>query len=193
MDGVLSHNELARREDTVRLGLWMFLATVAMLFAAFASAYIVRRSGSDWTPINLPAVLAVNTAILLASSLALELAVASGARNRWPSARIAIALSWLLGTGFLAGQVTAWRQLMLAGVYMPASPHSAFFYMLTAVHAIHVVAALGLLAVAVVRTWRIAAGSEGRRRWESLLGSTRTFWHFLLGIWGFVYVLLSTN
>src|SRR5215510_7374424 len=68
-----THAALAR-EDQVRLGLWMFLATVTMLFAAFASAYVVRRSGSDWRPVALPSILWWNTAILAASSAAVEIA-----------------------------------------------------------------------------------------------------------------------
>ena len=62
------------REDQVRLGLWMFLGTVTMLFAAFTSAYVVRRSGSDWRQVALPQILWVNTLVLAASSVALEAA-----------------------------------------------------------------------------------------------------------------------
>ena len=65
---------VALRDDQLKLGLWMFLATVTMLFAAFTSAYIVRRSGSDWRPVALPSVLWWNTAVLAASSVAVEIA-----------------------------------------------------------------------------------------------------------------------
>ena len=140
-----AQNDIARREETVRLGLWMFLATVAMLFAAFASAYIVRRSGSDWTRINLPPVLWLSTVLLAASSIALEAGAWNGARRRWPLAIVGFGVALLLGVAFVAGQVSAWQSLIDAGVYMPASPHSAFFYMLTAAHGLHVVAALVLL------------------------------------------------
>ena len=67
-------DEAGRREELVRLGLWMFLATVTMLFAAFTSAYVVRRSGSDWRQMALPSTLWLNTIVLGASSLALEAA-----------------------------------------------------------------------------------------------------------------------
>lgn len=189
---VIRFDEVARREETVRLGLWMFLATVAMLFAAFASAYIVRRSGSDWVPINLPSVLWLNTLLLVASSLALEAAHWSGTHRQAMAARLALAASLLLAVGFLAGQVSAWRELMDAKVFMPSSPHSAFFYMLTGAHGLHVVAALGVLAWATGQTWT-GLGERDRRRWSALMGSTRTFWHFLLAIWVFVFLLLSSQ
>ncbi len=73
----------------------------------------------------------------------------------------------LLGGGFLAGQVAAWRQMAAAGVYLPTSPHSAFFFMMTGAHAVHVVAAL------VVLTWG-AVGDHARR--ARIRGRGRRAW-----------------
>jgi len=182
--------DLAQREETVRLGLWIFLATVAMLFAAFTSAYVVRRSGSDWTRINLPAVLWLNTVILAASSLVLEAGAWFGRRRQWVAASGSLGAALALGAGFLLGQAQAWRQLMDAGVFLPASPHSSFFYMMTGAHAVHVVAALAVLGWASVRTW-IGEGRSDFRRWTSTLGTARTFWHFLFGVWAVVFLVLS--
>lgn len=190
MQAIWVDDDAARREETVRLGLWMFLATVTMLFAAFASAYIVRRAGSDWTRINLPSMLWWNTAVLAASSVALEGGRWLGGRRQWPAAAAVLGLSLLLGAGFLAGQALAWQQLLAAGVYLPASPHSSFFYMMTGAHALHVVAALCVLAWAVGHTW-LGLGRRDQHRWTSVVGFTRTFWHFLLGVWVFVLLLLS--
>lgn len=183
-------DEIGRREDLVRLGLWMFLATVTMLFAAFTSAYIVRRSGTDWRPIALPSVLWLDTLILAASSLALEVARWSGRAGRWRATNAAFAAAIALGLAFLVGQVLAWRELIAAGVYAPASPHSSFFYMLTGIHGVHVVAALAVLAWGAVRTWT-GAGRLDLRRWTAIIGICRTFWHFLGGVWVYLFVLLS--
>ena len=182
--------EIGRREDLVRLGLWIFLATVSMLFAAFTSAYIVRRSGADWRRIALPSILWLNTLVLAASSVALEAARWRGTRCRWRAASVAFAAAIALGLAFLAGQVLAWRQLIAAGVYAPASPHSSFFYMLTGVHGLHIVAALAVLAWGAAKTWT-GAGRRDPRRWTALVGICRTFWHFLGGVWVYLFVLLS--
>jgi cytochrome c oxidase subunit 3 len=169
--------------------MWMFLATVAMLFAAFSSAYIVRRSGSDWIRIDLPDALWTNTLVLCASSVALELGSWGGTRKRWNLALCGLSAALVLGIGFLVGQVRAWQQLQLAGVYLPSSPHSSFFYLLTGAHGVHVVGALAVLGHACV----VAVGSArfDARRWSNTTASARTFWHFLLGVWLAVLWLLE--
>ena len=176
------------RENQLRLALWMFLATVTMLFAAFISAYVVRRSGSDWQQVALPAVLWVNTAILVASSVAVEAASKSGAGRRWHAAMFAFGAALTFGVAFLGGQVIAWRQMVAAGVYLPSSPHSAFFYMLTAAHALHVVAALVVLAWGMART---RVGFRDPRAWAAQMDLCRTFWHFLGGVWLVLFALVS--
>jgi cytochrome c oxidase subunit III len=188
------------REDQLKLGLWMFLATVTMLFAAFASAYVVRRSGSDWLHVPLPSILWWNTLVLAASSVAVEVAsyVVQAFRPASPGkpeglhyARVvpaaAMFVAFALGVVFLAGQAEAWRQLRDAGVYLPTSPHSSFFFMLTGAHAVHVVAALAVLG------WGAAGAVWIRdpRRWALRMTICRTFWHYLGGVWLFLFALVS--
>ena len=176
------------RDDQVRLGLWMFLSTVTMLFAAFTSAYIVRRSGADWRHIALPGILWLNTVVLLASSVMLEGASRAGQRRQWSASVAGCVAALLLGAGFLVGQVAAWRQLAATGVYLPSGPHSSFFYMLTGAHAVHLVAALVVLAWGAAATF---AGARDPDRWAVRMGLCRTFWHYLGGVWVFLFVLLS--
>ena len=178
---------LSLREEQVRLGLWMFLGTVTMLFAAFTSAYIVRRSGSDWRHVALPSILWLNSLVLAASSLALEAARLNGERSRWRASIAAVLTALLLGVGFLAGQVAAWRQMVAAGVYLPTSPHSSFFYMMTGAHAVHVAAALVVLAWGGAATMR---GSQNPGRWAARMALCRTFWHYLGAVWLFLFALV---
>lgn len=176
------------REDQLRLGLWIFLATVTMLFGAFTSAYIVRRSGSDWRPVALPSILWLNTLVLMASSVAVEAASRFGSHRRWRAATMSFGLAVAFGIAFLVGQFTAWRQLAAAGVYLPTSPHSSFFYMLTGAHGLHVVAALAVLTWGLVKTqsaWR------NPRAWATQMALCRTFWHYLGAVWVFLFVLVS--
>jgi cytochrome c oxidase subunit 3 len=168
----------------------MFLATVTMLFAAFTSAYIVRRSGSDWQRVALPATLWWNTALLAGSSVALEVAWWHGSRRLWRSSVGAFVAALMLGVGFVAGQITAWRQLVAVGVYLPSNPFASFFYMMTGAHAVHVLAALAVLI------WGLAAtmterGRRQPRRWDSTMAMCRTFWHYLGAVWLYLFLLLS--
>ena len=176
------------RDDQVRLGLWMFLGTVTMLFAAFTSAYVVRRSGSDWRPATLPPLLWINTALLAASSLVLEFARWSGSRRRWRSAMAGCTGALALGLTFLAGQVIVWRQMVAAGLYLSSNPYSSFVYMMTGAHAVHIVAALVVLVWGTAITRR---GGESPRVWAVRMELCRTFWHYLGGVWIFLFALIS--
>ncbi|OFV90356.1 MAG: hypothetical protein A3H95_03585 [Acidobacteria bacterium RIFCSPLOWO2_02_FULL_64_15] len=176
------------REDQLRLGLWMFLATVTMLFAAFVSAYIVRRSGTDWRQVQLPAMLWVNTLILAVSSVALEAASRSGFRLRWRQAELAMGAALAGGLGFLAGQFVAWREMMAAGIYLPTSPHASFFFVITGAHALHVVAALAVLTWGAVAT---RSGATDVPAWAARMELCRTFWHYLGAVWLVLFALVS--
>jgi cytochrome c oxidase subunit 3 len=190
VQAALAVEEAERREETVQLGVSMFLATITMLFAAFTSAYIVRRGGGDWHRIEVPATLWLSTSALVLSSAALEAAGLWGGRSRWRHASAAMAAALLLGLMFLGAQASAWRTLIAAGVYLPATPHSSFFFMMTGAHALHVVAALAVLSWAAIRTWD-GTGRSDRRRWRTIMTSGRMFWHFLLGVWIYLFALIS--
>jgi cytochrome c oxidase subunit 3 len=179
-----------RREEIDQLGLWIFLATVTMLFAAFTSAYLVRQGGDDWSRVALPPVLWVSTTMLAVSSAAVERGSRCGRHGRWTAASAAMAAAVLLGGAFLVAQALAWRSMIAAGVYLPATPHSSFFYMMTGAHAVHVAAALIVLLWGAIVTWN-GTGERDVRRWRSTMSTCRTFWHFLLGVWLYLFMLLT--
>ena len=160
-----------------QLGMWLFLATVTMLFAGVASAFLVSRALPDWQSIPFPQMLAVNTLILLVSSASLELA------GRW---KPGLALATLLGGGFLVGQVAVWRQLAAAGVYIPTSPYAAFLYLFTALHGVHLGG--GFLFLAWL-SLRVSRGGDFGPGGELLL-LARTLWHFLTILWVLILGLL---
>ena len=169
------------REDVVRLGLWMFLATVTMLFAAFTSAYIVRRSGSDWRPVALPSLLWINTAGARAEQRrARSGAMVGRARSLAARERGVRRRAWRSASASSCGQWLAWQQLAAAGVYLPTSPHGSFFYMMTGAHALHVLAALAVLAVGGAGDLDgPGRGTRAARRGGCSMSVCRTFWHYL--------------
>lgn len=171
--------------DPARFGLLAFLGTITMLFVGFTSAYILRRSSDDWGPLAAPPVLWANTAAILLSSAALE-----RARRRlrgWDlaGARNAVLVTGLLGLLFVAGQVLGWRQLSARGVFLASNPHSSFFYVLTGVHALHLLGGLAWFTALLVRFRRMAIlpGEDGLRQFA-------TYWHFLGGLWLYLLWLL---
>lgn len=170
--------------DAGRFGLWLFLGTVAMLFIGFTSAYMVRRAAADWVPLaSPPPILWANTLVILASSILVE-----GARRalagRRPGAALRFAAAGVAGLVFLAGQFATWRTLAAAGVFLSSSPHHAFLYVLTGVHALHLLGGLLWYPSVLVKVRR---GSPGAARAVSLFG---TYWHFLGGLWVYLVLLL---
>lgn len=163
---------LNQRERGDRLTLLAFLATVVMLFAAFTAAYLIRRTGADWKPVRLPATVWLNTGVLIASSVVLEMA---RRRKSHVLARTGAALGLL----FLAGQVLVWWILRQEGVYLPSNPHASFFYVVTALHGLHMLG--GLVALA----WF-------SRRGGAVGGLCASYWHFLCGVWLYLLALLTS-
>ncbi|MDA2934605.1 cytochrome c oxidase subunit 3 [Acidobacteria bacterium AH-259-D05] len=176
--------------SSAQLGLWVFLATVTMLFASFASAYLVRSASPDWKSIPLPVILWVNTAILILSSITLEASRSAARKAADRAAKNWFLIATVLGFLFLAGQLVGWRQLMARGFYIPTTPHSSFFYVLTGFHALHLVSGLLLLLYVFRRLWAAAEVPDGSSA-RVLTGLCATYWHFLAVLWIFLFVMLS--
>lgn len=168
--------------DPGALALWVFLSTVVMLFAAFASAYLIRRTGLDWTPVALPPVLWINTFLLAASSVALEKA-RRGRDGRPQASWVGMAL--LLGLLFLAGQGAAWVELARRGILVRTGPYSSFLYILSGLHGIHLTGGILFLSVTL---WTMLR-RESVQSWRRLRLCT-TYWHFLGALWLFLFLLL---
>jgi cytochrome c oxidase subunit III len=168
-----------------RIGMWVALASILMMFTALSSAYIVRAASSiDWTPLRMPRVLLLSTALILVSSGTLETA-----RRKWKD--IGISRRWLLvtmvlGVGFLASQLFAWRQLVGQGVYLTSNPHSSFFYLLTAAHGLHLLGGLTALAYLGIRN----RATQREARSQASADAATLYWHFMDFLWLYLFVLL---
>ena len=171
------------RPGTHRLGMVLALAGISMLFVGMTSALVVRQGlDAAWRSIPMPPLLFANTALLLASSLALELARRAGP-TRPRALRRRVMGAFLLGLFFLAGQIVVWRQLAGTGIFFATNAHSSFFYMLTALHGLHLsggLVALGWLARSV--------GANAGGGWG--FDVTALYWHFMDGLWVYLLVLL---
>lgn len=167
-------------------GLLVLLAASVMLFAAFTSAFFVRRGlSNDWVDTPLPPILWINTGVLVTSSIALELARAALRGGR----RVAFNRYWTgattLGALFLGGQYLAWRQLNDAGIYLATNPSSSFFFVLTCAHAVHLLGGVSALGYIDVQALLLRLG-PGKR---TAVDISAYFWHFLDAIWIFLMAL----
>jgi len=196
-----------------RLALVCGVATVSMVFISLTSAYVVRQGlptfdGTtnsyvrDWGQVQLPwLLLAINTALLLVSSVTMELArrditrraalaplksipgISLGEEKNFPWLGVTV----LLGLGFLVGQWMAWGELKARGFFVDTNPNSSFVYLLTAAHAVHL--AGGVIALLwAAATSLLQRPIEGRR---IVVDVTAWYWHFMAVLWIYVFALLS--
>ena len=168
------------------MGLAFALAAIAMLFVAFTTTYLGHRQDGDWKAIPLPGILWLNTSVLLASSAVVEWARRRLAAGDAVGLRGGLTVAAALGAAFLAGQVLAWRQLASQGVYLASHPHSSFFYLLTGMHGVHLLGGLAAFAAILPGAWRGAYSPAG----ATPVTLVATYWHFLTGLWLYVFVIL---
>lgn len=172
---------------TAKVALGVFLAVVGALFALFASAYSMRMALSDWQAPPLPALMWLNTAVLIGSSLALQAAVVAARNGQAKATRLALAIAGLTASAFLAGQLVAWQAMAASGYFLSTNPANSFFYLLTGLHGLHILGGLVALARTAGRAWGGAAAGELRLGLELCA----LYWHALLVIWIALFVLLS--
>jgi cytochrome c oxidase subunit 3 len=196
-----------------RLGLLVALTPILMLFVSFTSAYVVRQGlptldpGTnqlvrDWIPVKLPALLLVNTLVLLVSSVGMELArrqtkLAAVAATTKPAASGAsvsveekapwLAMTIALGLLFLYGQWMAWKQLAASGFYVATTPSSSFVYLLTGAHAVHLMG--GVLALLVAGMFTLLHRSVTTR--SIVVDVAGWYWHFMAALWVYILLLLE--
>jgi cytochrome c oxidase subunit 3 len=169
-----------------KVGLGVFLAAIGSLFALFISAYFMRMQLADWRPVPKPTLLWVNTGVLMLSSAALQWARARADRDDIAGVRTALLMAGGAALVFVAGQLFAWRQLSDAGYFLTSNPANSFFYLITALHGVHVLGGLVALGRNVVRAW------QGRNLARLSLGLDlcSLYWDFLLLMWLVLFGLL---
>ena len=175
---------------TVKVGLWVFLAVATSLFALLISAYHMRMMEADWTRLSLPKVLWLNTAVLILSSLAMHWTLAAARRGQTDGVRTGLIAAGVFAFSFLAGQLWAWQQLNASGYFVAANPANAFFYLLTALHGLHLLGGLWVWGRTTVKVLRGAEVAKVRLSVELCT----LYWHYLLLVWLVLFaVLLQTH
>ena len=169
-----------------KVGLRVFFAVATSLFLLFIVSYRMRMYYEDWVPLQEPLLLWINTGVLALASVLMQRAKGLAATDS-PRAR-----GWFLCGGvaavcFVGLQLLIWSQLAAAGHFVSSNPASSFFYLITAVHGLHVLG--GLFAWG--RTLARAGGDRAQFRMGVDLCTV--YWHFLLVVWAVLfYMLLST-
>jgi cytochrome c oxidase subunit 3 len=162
------------------------IVSIVMFFMAMASAFIYTRANSNrWVPLHLPWFIWVNTAILLLSSVTMELSRRRLALADVRKFRQLWFAATALGMLFLIGQLVAWRQFVLAGFYVSTNQASSFFYIFTGLHGLHLLGGICALLYVSFRKFEKAKVSR------SVAAEVASYyWHFMDGLWIFLLTLL---
>jgi len=183
-------NDGSRESDpAAKTGLSFFLAVLTSMFFLFVMGYRFRMEAADWQPIADPVILWLNTAVLILAGFVMQRARNAAQQGLVDKVRSNLTAAGLLTIVFLVGQYLAWQQLSAAGYYVYANPAAAFFMLLTALHALHLMGGLLVWGRAVVRAWQ---GMEIARIKLSIELCT-TYWHFLLLVWFVFFALLLST
>jgi cytochrome c oxidase subunit 3 len=177
-----------------RIAIWLALVSITMLFLALTSAYIFNRANTH--PIVMPRVLWLSTALIIGSSLTIELARRSLRLRREGGFKLWLAVTMALGLGFLGAQITAWQYLVESGFYINRNFyngqayvrnfHSSYAYIFTGLHGVHLLGGLFALAFLIARSQE--KWTAVRRRVS--VDATALYWHFLDGLWIYLLALL---
>jgi cytochrome c oxidase subunit 3 len=166
-------------------GMVLAIVSVLVFFMALASSFLVLKANPGWIPVHIPALLWLNTVILLTSSVTLELARKQLGANNLSGFQKLWGLTTVLGVVFLAGQLLAWRQLAEQGIFIATNRASAFFYVFTGAHAVHLIGGIAGLLFVAIRNF------DKAKITRSLAAEiTSYYWHFLDALWIFLLALL---
>jgi cytochrome c oxidase subunit 3 len=163
-----------------------FLAVLSSMFLLFAVGYRMRMAMPDWVAIADPELLWLNTALLIVSSVFMQRARTAAIEARISGVRNNLTVAGALAVAFLFGQYLAWGQLHNAGFYAVTSPAAAFFFLLTALHGIHLFGGWIVLGHATIKAWQKTEVARIKLNIELCT----TYWHYLLLVWLVFFTLL---
>jgi len=195
MSGVLLGDplrELQARGRAVGTGLWAFIGVGSTLFALFISAYAMRMlDAPDWTPLALPRTLWLSSALLVAGSALMHLAAGAARARQVARARALLLYGGVAAMAFLGTQLWSWQLLIDAQVRLATHPAASFFYLLTALHGLHVIGGLVAWSIAMPAASADAgdAAAQAVAVWRIAL--VARYWHFLLLVWAVLYAALA--
>jgi cytochrome c oxidase subunit 3 len=177
------------------IALRFFIAVISVFFFLFTLTFISRSqygdfqalAGESWLPLNQPWQLWINTGWLVLASIFLQLCCwQQGSEKAW-RLTLLLTLVVICSLLFVQGQWQVWQQLSALGYSVNSNPANSYFYLLTGIHAVHLVG--GLLAL--LRVLVVYSSSRQVERLFQSLQLCRRYWHYLLLLWLFLFALLT--
>ncbi len=172
-----------------KFAMWLFIVSIMMMFAAFTSAYVVKQSDGVWLDFEMPSMFFYSSILIVLSSVSMHGAFIATKRENVKMIRLGLVLTFILGAVFIYAQYMAWGELVDQGVYFVGNAAGSFLYVLTGLHAVHLLSAIIFLFIVLYSAIRYKIHSKSLLRMEMCT----TYWHFLGGLWLYLYLFLTLN
>ena len=173
-----------------KFAMWLFIVSIVMLFAALTSAFIVKQSDGNWYSFELPGIFALTTLVIAISSVTMHLAYLAAKKDNLSGVKWLLLITILLGFLFLVGQYYSWSELVKNNIYFVSNYASgSFIYIFTGLHGVHLVSGIVFLLI----TFGSSIKSEIHSKKLAQIEMCMTYWHFLGGLWVYLYVFLLFN
>lgn len=174
-----------------QFALWVGMAAIIMMFGAFTSAYIVKHAAGGWLEFPMPSIFYFSTVVLVASSITLHLSYLAYKRQNEMPYKMLLVVSLILGLVFIVLQYSGWSELFNMGVDIKANVSGSFFYLITGVHALHILAGVAAIIVALIHafTLKFRYGEKRKSRFQLVVH----YWHFVDVLWVYLFIFLLTN
>jgi len=187
--GMAQSNTKTLSMHPLKFALWLFIVSIVMIFAALTSAYIVRQAEGDWLIYDLPASFLRNTILLVLSSISMQLAYRAARKDNFKSLKLYMVITSVLALAFLVGQYLSWGDLVAIDVYFVGNPAGSFLYVLTGMHAFHLITGVVFILIMLFSAFKFKVHSKNMVKMEMCT----TYWHFLDGLWLYLYIFLLLN
>lgn len=168
-----------------QFALWVGLATIVMMFVAFTSAYIVRRASGNWYEFRLPDIFLINTVVIILSSVTFQISYNSFKKGRELAYKGFMLATLILGISFVILQYMGWVAMDAQGATITINPSSSFIYVISGVHAAHVLGGITILIVALAHAFILPFRPTERRVLR--FGLSLQYWHFVDLLWVYLY------
>ena len=182
------HSNTQSRIHPHKFALWISMASIVMMFIAFTSAYIVRQAVGNWLEFPLPSVFLLSTGVLLLSSFTLHFSLRAFKKADRQKHRLYLVASFVLGIAFVVLQYKGWMTLFGMGIELTGNPSGSFLYLISGVHALHIIGGLAAMLVALLHAFSLPCRPTSRRvvRFELV----NHYWHFVDALWIYLLIFL---
>jgi len=187
----MQHIELTKTVDEQRkkihphkFAMWIGIGSIIMMFAGLTSAYIVKRDQPGWTSFDIPRTFTYSTAVILISSLTMQMALRDFKQRKMQQYKILIGITAFLGIAFIVLQWISFQQIWNSGVTFKGSGAGQFLYVIAGLHALHVLGGIIALLVTFIKAF-----TAKRRSYNSVsLEVVTTYWHFVDVLWIYLFI-----